>query len=78
MLNTKKWRASNAMTELPKDKKVIESIVGKMIDMDIKNLSDQELERVFKNCVGSEKCKIIAKLLITSGLKLENGKITLS
>jgi hypothetical protein len=66
------------MTELPKDKKVIESIVGKMIDMYMKNLSDQELERVFKNCVGSEKCKIIAKLLITSGLKLENGKITLS
>lgn len=46
-------------------------IITKAREQNIKNFSDQELNRVFKNCVSPSACKRGLKKLIVEGLTID-------
>jgi len=45
-------------------------ILTKMVELEIKDFSDNELDRVFGNCVGSTICKNAVKQMIVDGLTI--------
>lgn len=50
------------------------SIVGKAIEQNITGFSDDEIERVYKECVAPNVCKKVLYGLIERGLKFEHLK----
>jgi hypothetical protein len=48
------------------------SIVGKAIDQNISDLSESEIERVYKNVVGPKACKKVLNSLINRGLTMQH------
>jgi hypothetical protein len=48
------------------------SIVGKAIEQNISDLSESEIERVYKNVVGPKACKKVLNSLINRGLTMQH------
>lgn len=48
-----------------------EGILSKMATMEIKDFSDEELRRVFRDCIAPNLCTLLARRMIADGLTIE-------